>query len=63
MTKHAAPARKTRPESGWVAISDDDPPLMYEIDFHRANLKRTDLRHIKVAITPMVKKKKKVRKR
>lgn len=63
MTKHAAPANQTRPETGWAAISEDNPPLMYEVTFWRANLKRRDLRHIRVSITPIVRKPRKGRNR
>jgi hypothetical protein len=54
--KHAAPARRAVRTRMWAAISEDAPPQIYEVAWHRINLDRQDLRHIRVSVVPDVKK-------
>lgn len=53
--KHAAPASRTVPTRMWAAISEDVPPLIYDLAHWRENL-RQDLRHIRVTVVPDVRK-------
>jgi hypothetical protein len=55
--KHAAPASRTQPVKAWAAISEDVPPEIYEIGFHRQWFHRQDLRHIPVMVVPDIKRK------
>lgn len=54
----AAPAYKTRATLAWAQISDDVPPEIWGIAFHRDGLDRKDLRHIRVKIIPVKRQKK-----
>ena len=55
--KHAAPASETQPAKAWAAISEDAPPVIYDVAWWREHL-RADLRHIRVMIVPIAKKQK-----
>lgn len=57
---HAAPASKTRGCKAWAAISEDVPPEIYEVAFWRVSL-RQDLRHMRVMVTPIIRKSKSLR--
>lgn len=56
MARHAAPATHTVATTMWAAISEDVPPQIYEVGFHRKHMHRQDLRHIKVRVVPIKKK-------
>jgi hypothetical protein len=58
MAKHAAPASRTVPTKAWAAISEDVPPQIYEVGWYQENLERQDLRHIRVMVTPIIRKRK-----
>ena len=58
MSKHAAPATKTEPAKMYAAISEDVPPQIYEVGFYREHMERQDLRHIRVMVTPIIRKRK-----
>lgn len=59
MTKRrqwAAPVTKVKPEKAWAEISDDNPPEIWKISWWKSEL-RDDLRHIRVMVTPIERKK------
>jgi len=56
--RHAAPATRTVPVKMYAAISEDVPPQIYEVAFHREHLERQDLRHIPVMVMPDIKRRK-----
>jgi len=62
MSRHTAPANRTLPGKAWAAISEDDPPQIYEVEWHKKHL-RDDLRHIRVMVVPMVRKRKTIKRR
>lgn len=65
MSRHAAPANRTEPAKAWAAISEDVPPQIYEVGWRKEHLERQDLRHIRVMVVPVLRKrgKRKVQRR
>lgn len=47
--------KEIRPEKRWAEISEDVPPQIWDTSSYRENL-RQDLRHIRVMITPIIRK-------
>ena len=51
------PAYKAKPTTMWASVSDDEPPEIWAVDFYREGL-QSNLRHIRVTVTPIIPKRK-----
>jgi len=59
MTARPTAASRTVPARMWAAITEDAPPLIEEVAHYKPHLKRQDLRHIRVMVTPDLPKRRK----
>jgi hypothetical protein len=44
-----------KPAKAWAGVSEDVPPEIWQVEWYRENL-QSNLRHIRVMVTPIVRK-------
>lgn len=61
MVNPASKLKDLKPTKAWAAVSEDVPPEIWQVEWYREHL-QSNLRHIRVMVTPIARKPRKARK-